>query len=80
MTKTKIDKRSAHQICRIANEIRRQHKEDMLSTAVSLRHTQMAAKYIVAGMDKMDSIMKTIYTKFRSIDEKLIVKNIIQSS
>lgn len=76
--KTGISKNDAMRIAAIADKLRKIYKsDDGLSKGVSMRQTQMAAKYIVCGLSKEQAIMRTILTAFTSEEEKQIARSVI---
>ena len=64
MIRTGVEQKSAEAIVKVANEIRKQYKEQELSTPVSVRHTLQTAGLVVDGFDLITSIQSVIMPLF----------------
>ncbi len=62
--RTGVTDREATSVVRVANEIRKQYKEQELSSSVSVRHTLQAAGLVADGFDVTKSITSTIMPLF----------------
>lgn len=80
--RTGVDEKAATAIVKVSNEIRKQHKEQELSTPVSVRHTLQAASLVVDGFDVADSLLKTIMPLFEDgigVSERSKVLSIVSA-
>lgn len=62
--RTGIDQKSAEGIVKVSNEIRKQYKDQELSTPVSVRHTLQTAGLVVDGFDLNTSMQSVIMPLF----------------
>lgn len=62
--RTGIDEKSATAIVKVSNEIRKQYKDQELSTPVSVRHTLQTASLVVDGFDLNTSLNSVIMPLF----------------
>ena len=62
--RTGVDEKAATAIVKVSNEIRKQYKEQELSSAVSVRHTLQAASLIADGFDVDKALLTTIMPLF----------------
>jgi MoxR-like ATPase len=64
MLRTGVDEKAATAIVKVSNEIRKQYKEQELSTPVSVRHTLQTASLVVDGFDLNTSLNSVIMPLF----------------
>jgi MoxR-like ATPase len=64
MIRTGVDEKSAEAIVKVSNEIRKQYKDQELSTPVSVRHTLQTAGLIVDGFELTSAIQSVIMPLF----------------
>jgi len=62
--RTGVDEKSASAIVKVSNEIRKQYKDQELSTPVSVRHTLQTAGLIVDGFELTSAIQSVIMPLF----------------
>ena len=62
--RTGVDEKDATAIVKVSNEIRKQFKEQELSTPVSVRHTLQTAGLVVDGFERTNALQKTIMPLF----------------
>ncbi|NBP67784.1 MAG: hypothetical protein EBR30_02565 [Cytophagia bacterium] len=80
--RTGVDEKSATAIVRVSNEIRKQYKEQELSTPVSVRHTLQAASLIFDGFDVDKALLATIMPLFEDsigVSERSKVLSIVSA-
>lgn len=80
--RTGVDERSATAIVKVSNEIRKQYREQELSTPVSVRHTLQAASLIADGFDVDNALLATIMPLFEDgigVSERSKVKSIMSA-
>ena len=80
--RTGIDEKFATAIVRVSNEIRKQYKEQELSTPVSVRHTLQAASLIADGFDVDKALLATIMPLFEDgigVSERSKVLSIVSA-
>lgn len=81
-TRTGVNERPASAIVRVANEIRKQYKEQELSTPISVRHTLQAASLISDGFETDKALLATIMPLFEDgigVSERSKVLSIISA-
>jgi len=64
MIRTGVEEKAAQAIVKVSNEIRKQYKEQELSTPVSVRHTLQTARLVVDGFDLSNAIQSVIMPLF----------------
>lgn len=82
MLRTGVDEKAATAIVRISNEIRKQYKEQELSSAISVRHTLQAASLVADGFDSDKAVTATIMPLFEDgigVSERSKVLSIISA-
>lgn len=62
--RTGVDEKSAQAIVKVSNEIRKQYKDQELSTPVSVRHTLQTAGLVVDGFELTNAIQSVIMPLF----------------
>lgn len=80
--RTGVEEHAATAIVKVSNEIRKQHKEQELSTPVSVRHTLQAASLVVDGFEVDKSLLCTIMPLFEDgigVSERSKVLSIISA-
>jgi len=80
--RTGVDEKAATAIVRVSNEIRKQYKEQELSTPVSVRHTIQAASLIADGFDVDKALLATIMPLFEDgigVSERSKVLSIVSA-
>lgn len=80
--RTGVDEKAATAIVRVSNEIRKQYKEQELSTPVSVRHTIQAASLIADGFDVDKALLCTIMPLFEDgigVSERSKVLSIVSA-
>jgi MoxR-like ATPase len=78
--RTGVEQSSATAIVRVSNEIRKQHKEQDLSSPISVRHTLQAASLVADGLAVDKSLLWTIMPLFEDgigVSERSKVLSII---
>lgn len=82
MLRTGIEEKSATAIVRVSNEIRKQYKEQELSSAISVRHTLQAASLVSDGFDVEKALLSTIMPLFEDgigVSERSKVLSIVSA-
>ena len=82
MLRTGIEEKSATAIVRVSNEIRKQYKEQELSSAISVRHTLQAAGLVADGFDVDKALLSTILPLFEDsigVSERSKVLSIVSA-
>lgn len=80
MTRTGIDETPATAIVRVANEVRKQYKDQELSSSISVRHTLQTAGLVVDGFDLTNALQAVVMPLFDDgigTSERAKVKSII---
>jgi MoxR-like ATPase len=80
--RTGVDEKSATAIVRVSNEIRKQYKEQELSSAISVRHTLQAASLIADGFEVDKALLTTIMPLFEDsigVSERSKVLSIVSA-
>lgn len=80
--RTGVDQKAAIAIVKVSNEIRKQYKEQELSSAVSVRHTLQAASLVSDGFDIGTALVATIMPLFEDgigVSERSKVRSIISA-
>lgn len=80
--RTGVDEKAATAIVRVSNEIRKQYKEQELSTPVSVRHTLQAASLIADGFEVDKALLATIMPLFEDgigVSERSKVLSIVSA-
>jgi MoxR-like ATPase len=80
--RTGVDEKAASAIVKVSNEIRKQYKEQELSTPVSVRHTLQAASLISDGFDTDKALLATIMPLFEDgigVSERSKVLSIVSA-
>ena len=80
--RTGVDEKAATAIVKVSNEIRKQYKEQELSTPVSVRHTLQAASLISDGFDVDKALLATIMPLFEDsigVSERSKVLSIVSA-
>lgn len=80
MTRTGIDETPATAIVRVANEVRKQYKDQELSSSISVRHTLQTAGLVVDGFDLTNALQAVVIPLFDDgigTSERAKVKSII---
>ena len=81
-SRTGVDERQATAIVKVANEIRKQNKDQDLSNGISVRHTLQAANLIADGFDVSKAILQTIMPLFEDgigVSERSKVMSIVSA-
>jgi nitric oxide reductase NorQ protein len=82
MLRTGIAEKQAKAIVKVANEIRKQSKEQELSNAISVRHTLQAASLIADGFETDKSLLAVIMPLFEDtigVSERSKVLSIVSA-
>ncbi len=82
MLRTGAQEKAAKAIVKVANEIRKQYKEQELTSAVSVRHTLQAASLTVDGFEIDKAIINTVMPLFEDgigVSERSKVLSIISA-
>jgi len=82
MLRTGIEEKEATAIVRVSNEIRKQYKEQELSSAVSVRHTLQAAGLVSDGFEVDKALLSTILPLFEDgigVSERSKVLSIVSA-
>jgi nitric oxide reductase NorQ protein len=82
MKRTGVDERVASSIVKVANEVRKQAKEQELSNAISIRHNLQVASLVTDGFDVDKALMSTIMPLFQDgigVSERSKVMSIISA-
>jgi MoxR-like ATPase len=82
MLRTGIEEKAATAIVEVSNEIRKQYKEQELSSAVSVRHTLQAASLVHDGFDVEKALLSTIMPLFEDgigVSERSKVLSIVSA-
>lgn len=82
MLRTGIEEKAATAIVRVSNEIRKQYKEQELSSAISVRHTLQAASLVSDGFDVDKALLSTILPLFEDgigVSERSKVLSIVSA-
>lgn len=82
MHRTGIEEKAATAIVRVSNEIRKQYKEQELSSAISVRHTLQAASLVSDGFDVEKALLSTIMPLFEDgigVSERSKVLSIVSA-
>jgi len=80
MVRTGVEEKAAKAIVKVANEVRKQYKEQDLSTSISVRHTLQTAALVVDGFDLTNSMQAVVMPLFEDgigSSERSKVKSII---
>jgi len=80
MIRTGVEQASAKAIVKVANQIRKQYKEQELSTTISVRHTLQTASLVVDGFDLTNSMQAVVMPLFEDgigASERAKIKSII---
>lgn len=80
--RTGVNEKAATAIVRVSNEIRKQYKEQELSTPVSVRHTLQAASLISDGFEVDKALLATIMPLFEDsigVSERSKVLSIVSA-
>lgn len=78
--RTGVEEKSARAIVKVANEVRKQYKDQELSTTISVRHTLQTAGLVVDGFDLVNSLQCVVMPLFEDgigSSERAKVKSII---
>jgi MoxR-like ATPase len=82
MIRTGIEEKPAKAIVKVANEVRKQYKDQELSTSISVRHTLQTASLVVDGFDLVNAIECVVMPLFEDsigASERAKVKSIISA-
>ncbi len=82
MKRTGVEEKVASSIVKVANEVRKQAKEQELSNAISIRHNLQVASLVSDGFDVDKALMSTIMPLFQDgigISERSKVMSIISA-
>lgn len=82
MSRTGVEERQATAVVKVANEIRKQNKDQDLSSAISVRHTIQAANLIADGFDVSKALLQTIMPLFEDsigVSERSKVLSIVSA-
>ena len=82
VSRTGVEERQATAIVKVANEIRKQNKDQDLSNGISVRHTLQAANLIADGFDVSKAILQTIMPLFEDgigVSERSKVMSIVSA-
>lgn len=82
MLRTGIEEKAATAIVRVSNEVRKQYKEQELSSAISVRHTLQAASLVSDGFDVEKALLSTIMPLFEDgigVSERSKVLSIVSA-
>ena len=82
MLRTGIEEKAATAIVRVSNEIRKQYKEQELSSAISVRHTLQAASLVSDGFEVDKALLSTILPLFEDgigVSERSKVLSIVSA-
>ena len=82
MIRTGIEEKPAKAIVKVANEVRKQYKDQELSTSISVRHTLQTASLVVDGFDLINAIECVVMPLFEDsigASEHAKVKSIISA-
>lgn len=82
MLRTGIEEKAATAIVRVSNEVRKQYKEQELSSAISVRHTLQAASLVSDGFDVEKALLCTIMPLFEDgigVSERSKVLSIVSA-
>jgi MoxR-like ATPase len=82
MLRTGVEEKAATAIVRVSNEIRKQYKEQELSSAISVRHTLQAASLVADGFDVDKALLSTIMPLFEDgigVSERSKVLSIVSA-
>lgn len=82
MIRTGIEEKPAKAIVKVANEVRKQYKDQELSTSISVRHTLQTASLVVDGFDLVNAIECVVMPLFEDsigTSERAKVKSIISA-
>jgi MoxR-like ATPase len=82
MLRTGVDEKVATAIVRVSNEIRKQYKEQELSSAISVRHTLQAAGLVSDGFEVDKALLSTIMPLFEDgigVSERSKVLSIVSA-
>ena len=82
MLRTGIEEKAATAIVKVSNEIRKQYKEQELSSAISVRHTLQAASLVSDGFDVDKALLSTILPLFEDgigVSERSKVLSIVSA-
>jgi MoxR-like ATPase len=80
MIRTGIEQTPAKAIVKVANQVRKQYKEQELSTTISVRHTLQTASLVVDGFDLTNAMQAVVMPLFEDgigSSERAKVKSII---
>lgn len=80
MIRTGIEQTPAKAIVKVANQVRKQYKEQELSTTISMRHTLQTASLVVDGFDltnAMQAVVMPLFDDGIGASERAKVKSII---
>jgi len=80
MIRTGIEQVSAKAIVKVANQVRKQYKEQELSTTISVRHTLQTASLVVDGFDLTNAMQAVVMPLFEDgigNSERAKIKSII---
>ena len=82
MLRTGVDEKVATAIVKVSNEIRKQYKEQELSSAISVRHTLQAAGLVSDGFEVDKALLSTIMPLFEDgigVSERSKVLSIVSA-
>jgi energy-coupling factor transporter ATP-binding protein EcfA2 len=82
MLRTGVDEKVATAIVKVSNEIRKQYKEQELSSAISVRHTLQAASLVSDGFEIDKALLSTIMPLFEDgigVSERSKVLSIVSA-
>lgn len=82
MLRTGVEEKAATAIVRVSNEVRKQYKEQELSSAISVRHTLQAASLVCDGFDVEKALLSTIMPLFEDgigVSERSKVLSIVSA-
>jgi len=82
MLRTGVDEKVATAIVKVSNEIRKQYKEQELSSAISVRHTLQAASLVSDGFEVDKALLSTIMPLFEDgigVSERSKVLSIVSA-
>ena len=82
MLRTGVEEKAATAIVRVSNEIRKQYKDQELSSAISVRHTLQAASLVADGFEVDKALLSTIMPLFEDgigVSERSKVLSIVSA-
>jgi hypothetical protein len=80
MIRTGVEQTAAKAIVKVANQVRKQYKDQELSTTISVRHTLQTASLVVDGFDLTNAMQAVVMPLFEDgigNSERAKIKSII---